>query len=31
MNLWVSMEDEGAFSSKEEAFHRSLAPLAKAD
>jgi nitronate monooxygenase len=29
MNLWVSMEDEGAFSSKEEAFHRSLAPLAK--
>jgi nitronate monooxygenase len=29
MNLWVSMEDEGAFSSTEEAFHRSLAPLAK--
>jgi nitronate monooxygenase len=29
MNLWVSMEDEGAFSSKEGAFHRSLAPLAK--
>jgi nitronate monooxygenase len=29
MNLWVSMEDEGAFISTEEAFHRSLAPLAK--
>jgi nitronate monooxygenase len=29
MNLWVSMEDEGAFASTEEAFHRSLAPLAK--
>ncbi len=29
MNLWVSMEDEGAFNSTEEAFHRSLAPLAK--
>jgi nitronate monooxygenase len=29
MNLWVSMEDEGAFTSTEEAFHRSLAPLAK--
>ena len=29
MNLWVSMEDEGALTSTEEAFHRSLAPLAK--
>jgi nitronate monooxygenase len=29
MNLWVSMEDEGALVSTEEAFHRSLAPLAK--
>jgi nitronate monooxygenase len=29
MNLWVSMEDEGAFASAEDAFHRSLAPLAK--
>ena len=29
MNLWVSMEDEGAFTSSEEAFHRSLSPLAK--
>jgi nitronate monooxygenase len=29
MNLWVSMEDEGAFTSTEEAFHRSLSPLAK--
>jgi nitronate monooxygenase len=29
MNLWVSMEDEGAFTATEEAFHRSLAPLAK--
>src|ERR1700721_2644415 len=29
MNLWVSMEDEGAITSTEEAFHRSLAPLAK--
>jgi len=29
MNLWVSMEDEGALTSAEEAFHRSLAPLAK--
>ncbi len=29
MNLWVSMEDEGVFTSTEEAFHRSLAPLAK--
>jgi nitronate monooxygenase len=28
MNLWVSMEDETAFASTEEAFHRSLAPLA---
>jgi len=27
MNLWVSMEDEGALTSTEEAFHRSLAPL----
>jgi nitronate monooxygenase len=27
MNLWVSMEDEGAVTSTEEAFHRSLAPL----
>src|SRR6201994_4530533 len=27
MNLWASMEDEGAFSSTEEAFDRSLAPL----
>jgi nitronate monooxygenase len=29
MNLWVSMEDEGAFTSAEEAFHRSLSFLAK--
>jgi nitronate monooxygenase len=29
MNLWVSMEDAGAFTSTEEAFHRSLSPLAK--
>src|SRR6201985_2565961 len=29
MNLWVSMEDEEAFISTEEAFDRSLAPLAK--
>jgi nitronate monooxygenase len=29
MNLWVSMEDEGAFTSTEEAFHRSIAPLAR--
>jgi nitronate monooxygenase len=29
MNLWVSMEDEGASTSTEGAFHRSLAPLAK--
>ena len=29
MNLWVSMEDEGASSSTEEAFHRSFEPLAK--
>src|SRR3954471_12992443 len=28
MNLWVSMEDEGALTSDEAAFHRSLAPLA---
>jgi len=29
MNLWVSMEDEGALTSTEEAFDRSLASLAK--
>ena len=29
MNLWVSMEDEGALTSTEEAFHHSLSPLAK--
>ena len=29
MNLWVSMEDEGAFNSTEEAFNRCLAPLDK--
>jgi nitronate monooxygenase len=29
INLWVSMEDEGALTSTEEAFHRSLSPLAK--
>ena len=29
MNLWVSMEDEGAVTSTEEAFHRSFAPLAE--
>ena len=29
MNLWVSMEDEGALTSTEEAFHRSPSPLAK--
>jgi nitronate monooxygenase len=29
MNLWVSMEDEGALTSTEESFHRSLPPLAK--
>lgn len=28
MNLWVSMEDEGAGASDESAFNRSLAPLA---
>jgi nitronate monooxygenase len=28
MNLWVSMEDEGARTSGEDAFNRSLAPLA---
>src|SRR5450755_3891174 len=28
MNLWVSMEDEGAKTSDESAFNRSLAPLA---
>src|SRR5664279_3325045 len=27
MNLWVSMEDGGAFTSTEEAFHRGLAQL----
>src|SRR3979409_2033864 len=29
MNLWVSMEDEGASTSTEEAFHRSLSSLAR--
>src|ERR1700727_97539 len=29
MNLWVSMEDEGALTSTEEAFYRSLSSLAK--
>ena len=29
MNLWVSMEDEGARKSDEKAFNRSLAPLAQ--
>jgi nitronate monooxygenase len=29
VNLWVSMEDEGALTSTEEAFDRGLAPLAK--
>jgi nitronate monooxygenase len=29
MNLWVSMEDKEAFTSTEEAFHRSLSPLIK--
>src|SRR5258707_296896 len=29
MNLWVSMEDEGALTSTQEAFHRSLSPLTK--
>src|SRR5450755_1796042 len=29
MNLWVSMEDEGAHTSTEEAFDRSLSSLAK--
>jgi nitronate monooxygenase len=29
MNLWVSMEDEGAFTSGEEAFRRSLSHLEK--
>jgi nitronate monooxygenase len=29
INLWVSMEDEGASTSTEEAFQRSFAPLAK--
>jgi nitronate monooxygenase len=27
INLWVSMEDEGAFASGESAFHRSLSHL----
>jgi nitronate monooxygenase len=27
MNLWVSMEDEGAYTTTEEAFHRGLSPL----
>jgi nitronate monooxygenase len=29
MNLWVSIEDQGALTSTEEAFNRSLAPLTK--
>lgn len=29
MNLWVSMEDEGARTSTQDAFDRSLAPIAK--
>ena len=29
INLWVSMEDEGAFASGESAFHRSLSHLSK--
>ena len=29
MNLWVSMEDEGAFASDEKAFQRALAPLVR--
>jgi nitronate monooxygenase len=29
MNLWVSMEDEGAVSSTEDAFHRSLSRLSE--
>jgi nitronate monooxygenase len=29
MNLWVSMEDEGAWASDESAFNKSVAPLAK--
>src|SRR5260370_20732731 len=29
MNLWVSMDDEGALTSTEQAFQQSLAPLAK--
>jgi nitronate monooxygenase len=29
MNLWVSMEDEGALTSSEEAFHRSMSSLAE--
>jgi nitronate monooxygenase len=29
VNLWVSMEDEGAFTSTEEAFHRSFSCLEK--
>src|ERR1700732_1095420 len=31
MNLWVSMEDEGARTSDENAFNRSLAPLTPTD
>jgi nitronate monooxygenase len=29
INLWVSIEDEGAFTSDESAYHRSLSPLSK--
>jgi len=29
INLWISMEDDGAYSSGREAFERSLAPLAE--
>src|ERR1700742_2351700 len=29
MNLWFSMEDDGALTSTEKAFHRSISPLAK--
>lgn len=29
MNLWVSMEDEGAFTSNAEAFERALSPLVR--
>jgi len=31
MNLWVSMEDKGALTSTEEAFHRSLAAAGQTD